>query len=242
MDHRRLRDGWAAWVLVLAAALPTAVTIGLGWLAFSGVWESLPARSRSTTGRELLAYRWSDFWLSSSPAITTLLLSSLLPLLLLAGAVLVDRPHFLVPTGAARKAATTVGVASTCLGLIEIIGFTGQLTGLLPVQSWNAITSSELVAFAPFAVVAFSYLVVSAAVTAVLWPRGDEEPAEGPPNHGDVEAVVGEGAIAAGAVQPISAPEAVGAPPEPPGPGPLHPGTPSGMPTPTAADLETYRR
>jgi len=179
MDHPRLRDGWAAWALVLAAALPTAVTIGLGWLAFSGSWDSLPARSRSTTGRELLAYRWSDFWFST-PA-TTLLLTSLLPLLVLAVAALVDRPRFLFPTGAGRKAATTVGAVCTCLGLIEMVGFPGQLTGLLPVQSWGALTSSELVAFAPFAVVAFSYLVVSAVVTAVLWPRGDGEPTEGPP-------------------------------------------------------------
>lgn len=241
MDHRRPRDGWAAWVLVLAAALPTVVTIGLGWLAFSGSWDSLPARSRSTTGRELLAYRWSDFWFSSSPAITTLLLTSLLPLLVLSVATVMDRPRFLVPTNAGRKAATTAGVISTVLGLIEVTGFLGQLTGLLPVQDWGALTSSELVAFAPLAAVAFSFLVVSAVVTAVLWPR-EEEPTDRPPNDSAVEvAVVGE-AIAAGADQPIPASEAVRVHPMPTQPGLSQPGTPSAMPTPTAADLERYRR
>jgi len=239
MDHRRLRDGWVAWVLVLAAALPTAATIGLGWLAFSGSWDSPPARSRATTGRELLAYRWSDFWFNT-PA-TTLLLTSLLPLLVLAVAALVDRPHFLLPTVAGRKAATTVGVVCTCLGLIEIVGFLGQLTGLLPVQSWNALTP-ELMAFAPFAAVAFSYLVLSAVITAVLWPRGDEEPAERPPNDSAVEAAVAEEAIAARAAQPIPTSEAVRAQPEPSQPGLLQPETPSAMPTPSAADLDRYRR
>jgi len=240
MERRRSRDGWAAWVLVLAAALPTAMTIGLGWLAFSGYWGSPPARSRATTGRELLAYRWSDFWFNT-PA-TTLLLTSLLPLLVLAGAALLDRPYFLVPTGASRKAAMIIGVVATCLGLIEIVGFLGQLTGLLPVQTWGAFTSSQLIAFAPVAVEAFIYLVLSAVVTTVLWRRGDEEPAEGPPTGSAVEAAVVEEAIAADAAQPTLASEAVWVDTEPSQPKLLEPGAPSAMPTPSASDLDRYRR
>jgi len=240
MDHRRLRDGWAVWVLVLAAALPTAMTIALGLLAFSGAWDSLSARSRATTGRELLGYRWSDFWFST-PA-TTLLLASLPPLLFLAGAALVDRPHFLVPTSAGRKAATTVGVVCTCLGLIEIIGFLGQLTGLLPVQSWGAFTTSALIAFAPLFAVALSYLVVSAVVTTVLWPRTGGGPTEGPTKGNAVEAAAAEQATAADAAPSTPASKAVEVQPESSQPGLLQPQTPSALPTPTAADLDRYRR
>ncbi|WP_328291325.1 hypothetical protein OG218_00910 [Kineococcus sp. NBC_00420] len=234
MNHRRLVDGWAAWLLILAAALPTVVTIGLGWLAFSGYWDSGPALSRATTGRELLAYRWSSFWFSS-PAITTLLLTGLLPLLVLAITAVMNRPRALLLTGAGRNAATAVGGVTIVLGLIEVAGFVAQLTRWLPMHAWAGISLSELITFTPFAVFALSNTVLSVVVTALL------RRVKGPTEQLAIDEASGVAVVGVAeeeeAAQPSLASEVADAKA-----GTFQLKKPPAMPTPSAADLDLYRR
>ncbi|WP_369056594.1 hypothetical protein [Kineococcus terrestris] len=176
MDHRNFPSGWVVWLLVVAAALPVVVLLRLGWLVFSGSWDGFITQSPSE-GMTLLGERWTNFWWAS-PAVPTLLIVGLLPLLLLAVFVATDRPPALVPTTAARHAATAVALITTLLGLVGSAGFLAQFTGLLPVEAWPSYGSSVQDAFAPFAAVTFAYVALSVTATAVLWPQQAQEQAE----------------------------------------------------------------
>lgn len=171
MPHHRFK-GWAAWPLVLTAAFPAAVSTRLGWWELSGTADHGLTQSPPLSGTGLLGQRWSNLWWSH-PTLTTLLLSALLPLLVLAAVLLAQRPSALVPTGAARTAATAVAAFTTALGALGVAGFLAQATGLMPVDVWSG-TPSERDAFAPFAAVVLLTAVLGAAATAVLWPRADE--------------------------------------------------------------------
>jgi len=235
MGDRRFSNGWAAWSLVLSAALPTAVVARMGWLALSGAWDAVLNSNPQATGLALISDRWATFWWSS-PAITTLLLIELPPLLLLAGVTITGHPGSLVPKGAARSAATTIGIFATLLGVVGISGFAAQFGGLLSVRTWGSAVPSQLDAFTPFIAVTLTYTLLCFTATAVLWPEKNKQLPERSTVDSTVNAANG----------PIRGEE-----------GTTHPSpigedhvfldspqlkTPPAFPTPLAKDLDLYRR
>jgi len=235
MDERKASRGWAAWLLVLSAALPTAAVARMGWLAMSGAWDAVLTQNPTTTGKALLSDRWAIFWWSN-PAITTLLLMGSLPLLALAGAIISGRSSAISLRGAARSAATVTGTFSTLLGTVGLVGFAGQFGGLLSVHTWGSAIPSQMDAFAPFIAATFTYTILCFTGTALLWSKKDEQL----PDRLTVDStVVATDARTEGKEGPAS--------PEPAGEGQadLHSpqlDTPPNFPTPLATDLDLYRR
>ncbi|MGI4895942.1 MAG: hypothetical protein ACRYF3_12595, partial [Janthinobacterium lividum] len=233
-------DGWAAWFLVLAAALPVTVIIRLGSKVLTGsADEPGGSQVRVLTGLDLLGDRWSLLWMIGS--LQLLLLTALLPLVVLAALVLVDRPRWLVPSGAGRLAATLVAAVTALLGLTGSAGVIAQVSGLLPGLSWGSATGSQVEAYGPVATVVCTTTVLGAISTVVLWPRRgaglidraridtlvEETVVEGalqgrPSEEGSIEPVVPEAVVAR------SAPHRARALPD--------------VPVPSASDLDLYRR
>jgi hypothetical protein len=246
VDRRRLPNGWVAWLLVLVALLPTVLVIRLGWLVFDGSWDGFVGQSQSE-GMTLLGERWTNFWWAS-PAVPSLLIAGVLPLLLLTVIVITDRPRALVPTTAARHAATAVAVTTALLGLVGTAGFVAQFSGLLPVQAWPSYGSSVQDAFAPFAAVTVVYVGLSLAVVAALWPQQGQEQGQRGGEGSVPDRSVGEETTEDEAATPRAVPETaetaetVRAQPQPLHPGPPQPATPPNLPTPSASDLDLYRR
>jgi hypothetical protein len=170
MDHRRVPRGWAAWFLVLAAALPDALIVRFGWKVLTGsADESFGLGDRSLTGVEVLGNRWTILWMI--PSVPILPLMGLLPLVVLVVLVLADRPRSLVPTGVGRVAAVLVAAVTALLGLTGSVAVGAQVLGLLPALGWGGYTGSQLEAWAPTAAVVFTTTVVAAAVVVVLSSR-----------------------------------------------------------------------
>lgn len=229
VDHRRVPAGWAAWFLVLAAALPPAATVRLGWVVLGGsVDASFGTQDPPLTGLALTANRWANLW--QVQTLPGLLLTGLLPLVLLAGLVVTGRPRALVPTGSGRGAATVVATATAALGLASVAGFVALAAGLLPLTMWTGYTGSPLDAYAPDAAAVLTTAVVGVVTAALLWPRED-----------DAEDDAGDGHLGGGAPldEPAAVPQDEGAP-VPVAPTPRGPTAPEGFPTVTDTDL--YRR
>lgn len=172
----------------------------------------------------LLGNRWSVMWTQS--ATPSLLSATVLPVVVLAGLVLAGRPRAVVPAGRGRVLATVVAAATALLGLGGIVGFLAQASGLLTVTQWSGFTSSQLDVFAPPAVASLVAAVLGGVATGVLWPRADLEETAEPEPEPEPEADPEPG--------PVVDPE--------PEPEPLVTVSARGFPTPSAAEVQRYRR
>lgn len=169
MGQRRIPAGAAEWFLVLAAALPMAVIIRLGWKVMTGSADDLTPQGPALAGLDLLGDRWSKLWMIES--VPLLPLMALLPLTLLAVLVVADRPRVLVPTTISRLLATLVAAVTALLGLIEGVGVICQVLGVLPGLSWRGIMGSQVEVYAPIAAMAGTTTIMGAAAASLLWPR-----------------------------------------------------------------------
>ncbi|WP_432572603.1 hypothetical protein [Kineococcus sp. SYSU DK005] len=263
MHHRRAFEGWAAWFLVLAAALPVAVIARLAWKVLTGSADD-PSTSpqRVLHGADLLGARWSSFWAIQSMPLLPLM--TLVPLVLLAAVVLtapaLTAPaRALVPTPLARAAATLVAATTTGLAALGCAGVSTQVLGWLPGLGWGYVTGSQVEAYAPLAAVVLTTSVTAATLTAILWPRKSQgrtsEALTGPrtdqdADHDalqDAEQDVAKDRTDAEGPGGQLTPEAL-APEAPtrealePKPARQHLSAPQGVPVPSASELELYRR
>ena len=205
MDQRRVPDGWAGWLLTLAAAAPLVVAARLAWTVMHGAADEFFSQDPPSTGIALVGDRWADLWLGGIAPVPLLLVTGLLPLLALCALVLAGRPRALVPGARARLAAVLVAGLATLLGVVGVLGFLAQLLGLLPVPPWFGVTNSTVDDYASPAAILLSTAVLGIVATVVLWPRRDEaqdvelqdaelQDAELHEDHGGTRA--GEGAAA----------------------------------------------
>lgn len=249
MDRRRLPDGWAAWFLIAATALPVAAVIRISWLTLNGsmdVWSTPSASGQALLGQGLLGSRWELLWVLSFTA--SLLLSGLIPLLVLAALVLAGRPRALVPQGLAREAATLTAAITATLGVAGVVGFLAQAAGQLPPTDTYTGIQSQVDVFAPGAAAVLITAVLGVSATAVLWPwhRRSHQQAEQPTvpdplaeelateQDGDEATMKTVSDRVAGAEPSASAPTPPQLQPQP--------FTPPALPTPSTADLDLYRR
>ncbi|NIZ90339.1 hypothetical protein [Kineococcus rubinsiae] len=237
MDHRKVPNGWAAWFLVLAAALPIVVIICFGGKVLTGAADEVfGLQDRALTGLDLLGSRWSSLWLIQPVLILPLV--GLLPLIVLAALVVADRPQALVPVSVGRGAAALVAAITSLLGLAASVAVIAQLLGLLPGLGWGSVTGSQMEAYAPVAAIVFTTSVLGIAATAVLWPRRHGQHDD---EAGVVEGVTEDGftedeAGADGAMEQTMS-EAVVARPV------VHPPVAlPDLPVPSVKDLDLYRR
>jgi len=233
MGQRRVPAGVTAWFLVIAAALPIAVIIRLGWKVMTGSADDLTSQGPALTGLDLLGDRWSRLWMIES--VPLLPLMTLLPLTLLAVLVVADRPRVLVPTALSRFLATFVAVTTALLGLIEGVGVICQVLGVLPGLSWGGVMGSQVEVYAPIAAMAVTTTVMGAAAASLLWPRrGDQLP------HAEInEQTDSEEADQNGTDDDRTADEAV---PDVVMARPALHQSAQELPAPTATDLDLYRR
>jgi len=233
MGQRRVPTGVAAWFLVLAAALPMAVIIRLGWKVMTGSADDLTSQGPALTGLDLLGDRWSRLWMIES--VPLLPLMALLPLTLLAVLVVADRPRVLVPTSISRLLATFVAATTTLLGLIEGVGVICQVLGVLPGLSWGGVMGSQVEVYAPIVAMAGTTTIMGATAASLLWPRrGDQLTHEESSEQTASDGAVQNGADDDGAAEEV-VPDVVMARPA------LHQSAQQ-LPVPPATDLDLYRR
>ncbi|MEW1959863.1 hypothetical protein [Kineococcus sp. NPDC059986] len=190
MADRRLPDGWAAWPLLLTSATSLAATGHAAWSVLGGSADGIVQEVPPPAGPELLGNRWSTLW--SGPSVPILLATTLLPLLVLAAAVVAERPRAVAPRGTARSVTNGLAALTTAAAAAGVLGFLAQVVGVLPVTGWSGVTGSEVDAFSVGAVTVLTTAVLGAVVTGVVAgvarpAEPEPEPAPAAPSHPGAE-------------------------------------------------------
>lgn len=183
MIARRLPDGWAAWPLLVTTVASLAAAGHRVWVVLGGGADAYISITPAPVGRELLGIRWYTLW--SDPSLELLLLTALLPLLVVSGALVGGRPRALAPRARGRSLGVLLAGVTAAVGVVGVVGFLAQFVGVLPVTTWSGVSPSQLDAFAPSACAVLVTAVLGTVATAVLAHRADEPLEESLEDNGE---------------------------------------------------------